>query len=50
MQDIGRGKALIEFCNKSFASCNPKVVYHTGLVLFNYLLAFEGDNKKDLQM
>ena len=43
-----RGKALIEFCNKSFSSCNPKVVYHAALVLFNYLLTFEKDTKIEL--
>ena len=43
MQDIGRGKDLIQFCTKSFTSCNPKVVYHAALVLFNYLLAYEAD-------
>jgi len=45
MQDLERGKALIAFCNKSFASCNAKVVYHAGLVLFNYLMCYEGDSK-----
>ena len=50
MQDKDRGKQLIEFCTMSLKSCNPKVVYHTALVLFNYLLAYEGDNKKDFQM
>lgn len=48
MQDVERGKALIEFCNMSFASCNSKVVFTAALVLFNYLLAFEGDSKAGL--
>ena len=45
MQDIDRGKTLIDFCNKSFSSCNAKVVYHTALVLFNYLMTYESDSK-----
>ena len=49
MQNIERGKALISFCSKSFASCNPKVVYHAALVLFNYLMCYEGDSKTKLQ-
>lgn len=49
MQDLDRGKTLIEFCNKSFGSCNLKVVYHAGFVLFNYLLAYESDSKTKLQ-
>ena len=49
MQDLERGKALISFCNRSFASCNQKVVYHAALVLFNYLLAYEADSKTKLQ-
>lgn len=48
MQDMDRSKTLISFCNKSFASCNAKVVYHSGLVLFNYLLAYEDDSKTKL--
>ena len=46
MTDADKARALIEFCNLSFTSCNPKVVIHAGLVLFNYLLAFENENKK----
>jgi len=49
MQDVEKGKSMIEFCNKSFSSCNHKVVYHAALVLFNFLLAFESDTKKKLQ-
>ena len=49
MQDIERGRELIQFCNMSFASCNHKVIYHASLVLFNFLLAFELDNKRELQ-
>lgn len=48
MQDIDRGQALIDFCNKSFASCNPKVVFHAAIVLFNYLLSYERDHKQDI--
>ena len=40
---------MIEFCNKSFSSCNPKVVYHGALVLFNYLMTYESDTKAKLQ-
>ena len=49
MQDVDKGKELIAFCNKSFASCNPKVIYHAALVLFNYLMTYESDTKKKLQ-
>ena len=48
MQDLDRGKALIEFCSMSFASCNPKVVFYAAIVLFDYLLCFEKDTKKEL--
>ena len=48
MQDLEKGKALIAFCYKSLGSCNHKVVYHSTLVLFNYLLAYESDSKKKL--
>lgn len=49
MTDPEKSTSLIEFCNKSFTSCNHKVVFHTALVLFNYLLAFEKVSKKDLK-
>ena len=49
MQDIDKGKTLITFCSKSFASCNSKVVTHAGFVFFNYLMAYEADSKKKLQ-
>ena len=48
MQNLEKGEDLIEFCSKSFLSCNEKVVYHAALVLFNYILCFENDNKKPL--
>lgn len=48
MQSIEKGSEIVEFCNKSFSSCNAKVVYHAALVLFNYLMCFEGDSKKKL--
>lgn len=47
MTDPEKSTSLIEFCSKSFTSCNHKVVFHTALVLFNYLLAFEKVSKKD---
>lgn len=46
MRDPEKARAVIEFCNLSFGSCNPKVAIHAGLVLFNYLLAFETESKK----
>ena len=49
MQDPEKAKALIEFCNKSFSSCNHKVAFHAALVLFNYLLAFENQSKVQYQ-
>lgn len=49
MQNIDKGRELIEFCNKSFSSCNHKVVYHAALVLFNFLMCFERDSKTKLQ-
>ena len=45
MEDLDKARSLVDFCNKSFGSCNHKVAYHAALVLFNYLLANE---KKDL--
>ena len=49
MQDADKRGSLIEFCTKSFGSCNPKVVSQAGIVLFNYLLAFESESKKPIQ-
>ena len=49
MYDPEKRGSLIEFCTKSFSSCNPKVVSHAAIVLFNYLLAFESESKKDIQ-
>lgn len=49
MQSLEKGTELIDFCTKSFLSCNEKVVYHAAMVLFNYVLCFESDNKKTLQ-
>jgi len=46
MTDEEKARSLIEFCNKSFTSCNHKVAFHAALVLFNYLLAFETVNKR----
>lgn len=49
MQNIEKGNELIEFCTKSFLSCNEKIVYHAAMVLFNYILCFDNDNKTHLQ-
>lgn len=49
MQSLDKGTDMIDFCTKSFMSCNEKVVYHAAMVLFNYILCFESDNKKSLQ-
>ena len=49
MQDPKKANALIEFCTKSFGSYNPKVVSLAAIVLFNYLLAFEKESKKNVQ-
>lgn len=49
MQSLDKGTEMIDFCTKSFLSCNEKVVYHAAMVLFNYILCFESDNKKSLQ-
>ena len=48
MQDQEKGLQIVEFCNKSFHSVNQKVIYHTSMVLFNYLLCYERENKKHL--
>ena len=48
MSDPERAKSLIEFCTKSFNSCNHKVAFHAAIVLFNYLLAFESLNKRSI--
>jgi uncharacterized protein YhhL (DUF1145 family) len=45
MQNVDRGTELIDFCTKSFTSCNDKVIYHAALVLFNHVLCFEADKK-----
>ena len=49
MHDPEKRDNLIDFCTKSFSSCNPKVVSHAAIVLFNYLLAFESESKKLIQ-
>jgi hypothetical protein len=49
MQDDSRGRQLVEFCAKSFTSINQKVVYHAGLVLFNFLLCYQKEDKKNMQ-
>ena len=49
MQSIERGKSLISFCSKSFASCNTQVVLTSAYVLFNYLMTYEADSKSKLQ-
>ena len=49
MEDPERARSLIDFCNKSFGSCNHKVAYHSALVLFNYLLAFENKDMTEVQ-
>ena len=36
-------------CTRSFLSCNDKIVHHAALVLFNYVLCFEKDDKRELQ-
>ena len=48
MHDPEKRGSLINFCTMSFSSCNPKVVSHAAIVLFNYLLAFESESKKDI--
>ena len=47
MQDPEKARSIIDFCNLSFTSCNPKVTEKAALVLFNYLLAFENQRNKD---
>ena len=49
MLDEEKARALIGFCNISFTSCNPKVSIHAALVLFNYLLITENENKRSYQ-
>ena len=49
MENPERATSLVDFCNKSFGSCNHKVAYHSALVLFNYLLAFENKDTTEIQ-
>lgn len=49
LEDIEHARMLVDFCNKSFGSCNVKVVYHAALVLFNYLLVFENAELAEIQ-
>lgn len=49
MQSVDKSIELIDFCTKSFSSCNDKIVYHAAMVLFNEMLCFESDAKKSLQ-
>ena len=49
MEDPERARSLIDFCNKSFGSCNHKVAFHSALALFNYLLAFENADMTEMQ-
>ena len=47
MHNSEKAMALIQFCNQSMQSCNPKVTIHAALVLFNFLLTFENDSKQE---
>jgi hypothetical protein len=49
MQNTQKGIELLEFCTKSFLSCNEKIVYHASMVMFNYMLCFDSENKIALQ-
>jgi proline dehydrogenase len=48
MQDVDKSIELIDFCAKSFTSCNDKIIYHAALVLFNEILCFQSDDKQAL--
>ena len=48
MQDIDKGNLLIRYCNNAFKSDNQQVVKHSALLLFNYLLCYRGESKKDI--
>ena len=39
---------LIDFCAKSMNSCNPKVVYHAAIYIFNHLLCWEKEKMTEL--
>ena len=45
IHDPEKAMALIQFCNQSMTSCNPKVTIHAALVLFNFLLVTENESK-----
>ena len=45
MRDEAKSIQLVEFCTRSFASCNQKTVQHAAMCLFNHMLCFEGDMK-----
>jgi hypothetical protein len=45
MQNLEKSNELIEFCTKSFSSCNEKIAYHAALVLFNHMLCYENETK-----
>lgn len=43
VSNVDASRNVINFCEFSFGSCNPKVVFTAGVVLFNHLLTYMGD-------
>ena len=44
---LEQSRQIINFCEYSIDSCNPKVIFTAGVVLFNHVLMYKG-NLKDL--
>ena len=49
MQDKAKSYQMVNFCTKSFLSSNQKTIYHAVLCLFNHLMCYEAETKKELQ-
>ena len=43
ISNLEPSRSLIHFCEFSLDSCNPKVVFTAGVVLFNHVLTYKGD-------
>ena len=50
MNDKAKSLQIIEFCTKSLLSSNQKTTLHAALCLFNHLLCYESENKRDIQV
>ena len=46
MSQLEPARQIINFCQYSIDSCNSKVIFTAGVVLFNHLLSYKGNIKE----